>query len=298
MTVDLFDFKKEKICTIPVGDDHVPFTLGLYIDYFKLSKVRLYMSTEMKDCDSDNDSEFSDSVFEQSPFDNQPGILSKQDDRVESPCSMQDSLIGTSKEREQLKNFIDEAYAESLSADQAKSMQAMMHDTPIHAVDIVYDQPNDSLGESLDELRKVRAGRLSVEPSVSDPHYIVSVRHPSLGVVTRLFSLSDLMFCVYDWIGSLHKSPKYFQLCKYSGGWIHPENSVQCADKCMLVMVECDDPVVFSSDEELIPRGFGPLISSPSPPFPKIIDPIPEECPTTIMVDDEDDTECYRESPA
>ena len=49
-------------------------------------------------------------VFEQSPFDNQPGMLSKQDDRVESLCSTQDSLIGTPKEREQLKNLIDEAY--------------------------------------------------------------------------------------------------------------------------------------------------------------------------------------------
>ena len=118
----------------------------------------------------------------------------------------------------------------------------------------------------------------------------MSVRHLSLGVVTRLFSLTDLMFSVYDWVGSLHDSPKYFQLCKYSGGCVSPQESISCADKCMLTMVECDHPVVFSSDEqEVIPKGFGPFLSSSLIGDSINMDPIPTECPTTIVVDDEDE---------
>ncbi|XP_028409542.1 uncharacterized protein LOC114532163 [Dendronephthya gigantea] len=262
----------------------------LYIDYFKLSKVRLYLSTMINeehddDIDSDNNSEISDSVLEHSVLDDEPVpvVSDEQENAAPHLLNTDDSLIGTSKEREQLKNLIDKAYEESLLADQNKSLQTLRKGIP-RPVDI--HQTDDSL----DELREVRTGRLSEEPDVSDPHYIVSVRHLSLGVVTRLFSLTDMMFSVYDWIGSLHKSPKYFQLCNYSGGCLSPQESVKIADRCMLVMVESEYPVPFSPDEELIPKGFGPLSSSP-PGNAIVIDPIPEKCPTTIMVDDESDIE-------
>jgi hypothetical protein len=290
MKLDLFNFKKEKVCSMPMEGENVPFTLGLYIDHFKLSKVRLYLSTMQEenntdsDHDSDHDSEFSDSVFEQSPFDDlmvqPPEFAHTITDPQSSKSNTQDILIGTSKEREKLKTLIEKAYEESLLADQARSSE--MPDN----LDGVCEQVDDSA----DELRNTGAGRLPEELNVYDPHYIVSVRHLSLGVVTCLFALTDLMFSVYDWVGSLHSSPKYFQLFKYSGGCVSPQESISCADKCMLTMVECDHPVVFSSDEEdVIPKGFGPLLSSSFIDNAISMDPISTECPAVIMVDDDKD---------
>ena len=258
----------------------------LEINYhFKLSKVRLYLSTMLEDDNSksDHESELSDSVLEQFPFHDhtvqQPEFAHTV--TVPNSSNAQDSLIGTSSEREKLKSFIDKAYEESLLADQAKSTQI----TENASGDFVCDHD-----DSVDVLRNIRAGRLPEEPNVYDPHYIVSVRHLSLGVVTRLFALTDLMFSVYDWVGSLHNSPKYFELRKYSGGCVSPQESVSIADKCMLTMVAYDHPVAFSSDEEeVIPKGFGPLFSSSCIGDAINNDPIPTECPATIMVDHNDD---------
>ena len=73
---------------------------------------------------------------------------------------------------------------------------------------------NESVGE--DELQRARIGRLPNEPEIDEPHFIVSVPHVTRGIVTRLFSDTYLMCSVYDWIGSLDGSPKYFQLRKYT----------------------------------------------------------------------------------
>ena len=74
MKLDLLNFKKGNESAIPLGDDHVSFTSGLYIDFFKVSKVRLYLSTMMNEennggIESDNNSEYSDSVLHQSLLD-------------------------------------------------------------------------------------------------------------------------------------------------------------------------------------------------------------------------------------
>jgi hypothetical protein len=48
--------------------------------------------------------------------------------------------------------------------------------------------------------------------------------------------------------------------------------------------------VVFSSDEEdVIPKGFGPLLSSSFIDNAISMDPISTECPAVIMVDDDKD---------
>jgi hypothetical protein len=57
---DLLTFNKESISTIRVDDKDVPFTVQAYIDHFKLSKIRLYLYTEVKE----DEDEHSDDLFE------------------------------------------------------------------------------------------------------------------------------------------------------------------------------------------------------------------------------------------
>ena len=52
MEVDLLTFKREKISTIQLDGKDSLFTLELYIEAFKLSRVRLYLSTKAKHDDT------------------------------------------------------------------------------------------------------------------------------------------------------------------------------------------------------------------------------------------------------
>ncbi|CAB4020023.1 Hypothetical predicted protein, partial [Paramuricea clavata] len=53
--------------------------------------------------------------------------------------------------------------------------------------------------KDVNDLKRIRNGRLPKEPYASDPHYIVFVRHLSLGVLTCMFSLDDSVYYMYDW---------------------------------------------------------------------------------------------------
>ena len=46
----------------------------------------------------------------------------------------------------------------------------------------------------INNLKMIRNERLPKEPCPSDPHYVVSIRHLSLGVLTRRFSLDDFVY--------------------------------------------------------------------------------------------------------
>ena len=200
---DLLTFNKESISTIRVDDKDVPFTVQAYIDHFKLSKIKLYLYTEIKE----DEDEQSDDLFE-SDSDQDIVNISMYNDahlqsRNEEPDILsEDHLIGSSKQREELKECIDKAYQESLAADQAKPSVNV----------VVIDETEHHQKENTDanDLRKTRNERLPKEPCASEPHYIVSVRHLSLGVLTRMFSQDDCAYSIYDWIGSLEDSPLHF----------------------------------------------------------------------------------------
>lgn len=103
---------------------------------------------------------------------------------------------------------------------------------------------------------KTRNERLPKGLRASEPHYIVSVRQLSLGVLTRMFSQGDCAYSIYDWISSLEDSPLHFQLCTYSGQYVSPSDNVKSVDKSMLVMVPSIEPVAFSPHETVSLRGF------------------------------------------
>ncbi len=61
-------------------------------------------------------------------------------------------------------------------------------------------------------LKKEQRDRLPPEPQIEEDHVLVNVRHVVLGIITRAFEPESKMFAVYNWIGSLDESPRYFAL--------------------------------------------------------------------------------------
>eukprot|EP00111_Clytia_hemisphaerica_P012955 TCONS_00038057-protein len=65
------------------------------------------------------------------------------------------------------------------------------------------------------------------EPDLTDDFVIVCVRHPGLGVLTRMFFANEQMMNVYYWIGSLSHDPLFFQLTDYKNEICYPDDRIQ-----------------------------------------------------------------------
>lgn len=101
--------------------------------------------------------------------------------------------------------------------------------------------------KDLEELRMRRERRVPCKPTSNG--VVVSVRHNDLGVVTRRFPSSGTMCGVYDWIGQLSQTPKYFRLTKMPNIILYPDVNVAEADKELLSMVEDSVPLPLAADE-------------------------------------------------
>ena len=276
---NLLTFDKEPISGLHIDSREVPFTLQAYINLFKLSKIRLYLCTETKEDDGDltDDSFESDSGGESfiniSLLDN-PQLQSCNE---EHDIQNEDGLIGSSKQRQNVKELIDDACEESLYVQTVVVPEETDH--------------REEESRDVNNLKMIRNERLPKEPCPSDPHYVVSVRHLSLGVLTRRFSLDDFVYSIYDWIGSFPDSPEHFQLCTYSGDCLSPSDGVKSVDKCMLVMVPSMEPVIFSPHETVSLRGFGPAArnSLKSVPDGFILESVSEHCPPNFMQNDDEE---------
>ena len=164
-------FGDEDVMTFKVGnfkgeEVEEQFTLAKYVAKYKLTKVRLYLLTRTID---NNDSELLKPVF-----DNGHDTFS-------------DGLLGTSAERNSLREDQDKEYLDSLRKDQEKE-QAKQEE-------LLRRQEEFAIQESLREAREMR---VPAKPDISEVHVKVSVRHVTLGVITRKFPKSDYVGTVYD----------------------------------------------------------------------------------------------------
>jgi len=71
-----------------------------------------------------------------------------------------------------------------------------------------------------------RRSRVELEPDLVEPHVVVSINHPTLGIKTRFFKPSSLFVAVYDWIGSIAEKPKFFDLKNDGGILMQPDLSL------------------------------------------------------------------------
>ena len=80
--------------------------------------------------------------------------------------------------------------------------------------------------EELENLRLRRELRVPSEPEDgSDNCVTIRVRHQLLGIVSRNFGNESFVSAVYDWIGSLNVSPKFFSLSTRPEEVIHPDEN-------------------------------------------------------------------------
>ena len=208
------------------------FTLERYIEEHKLSKVRLYILSRISTQEKESE------VHENSDDDND--LLTPAFDNATSS-----RLVGSSEERRVLRALQEKEYLDLLAADQEKESEKQE--------ELLRCQERASRQE---RLRQARASRLSKEPEVNEPHFIVSVRHPIVGVQTRRFERKGEVGTVYDWVGSLSLTPEYFTLSMPDNANLHPSVPIETVHRVILSMCACEEGPAFP-DEDVCFQGFG-----------------------------------------
>lgn len=243
MTLKVGNFKGEEV--------EEQFTLAKYIAKYKLTKVRLYLLTRTMD---DNDSELLKPVF------------------GNGRDTVSDGLLGTSNERNSLREDQDKEYVDSLRKDQEKE-QAKQEE-------LLRRQEEFAIQESLREAREMR---VPAEPDIIEVHVKVSVRHITLGVITRKFPKSGHVGTVYDWVGSLSLTPEYFTLSMVGNMDLDPALPIETVDQTTLSMHECDKCPPFP-DETVCFHGFVALSDIPSED--NMWEPVSEKPPLVLLEDE------------
>ena len=135
-----------------------------------------------------------------------------------------------------------------------------------------------------ESVRQAREKRLPTEPDLNEEHVKVSVRHVTLGVITRKFSKSGHVGTVYDWVGSLGLPPEYFTLSMVGNMNLNPALPIETVDKAVLSMYECGESPPFP-DEMVCFLGFGTPSEIPSED--NICEPVSEKPPFLLLEEDE-----------
>ena len=126
--------------------------------------------------------------------------------------------------------------------------------------------------------------RVPAEPDISELHVKVSVRHITLGVITRKFPKSGHIGTVYDWVGSLSLTPKYFTLSMVGSMDLDPALPIETVDQATLSMLDCDESPPFP-DETVCFHGFGAPSEIPSED--NMWEPVSEKPPLVLLEEDE-----------
>ena len=166
-------------------------------------------------------------------------------------------FIGSSEEREQLIKEIDLAYQESLKADELKTVTSKEenHNTINFDPDLDVIEKSNINNEEATRIRNARCKRVFPELSASEEKFMVSVRHPTLGKLQRLFTQQATVSALYDWVGSLNDYPIYFKLVHLSKE-LKPTERLASYRNSVLNVSECIEPVRFEEEEEATCAGY------------------------------------------
>ena len=246
----------------PIQSD---ITLEDYIRQHSLTHVRLYLLTRKRTMNDIFDRMFEDESsgdeFEIKTYHSSPSVSNISDEDLPVPFSedtkrainwpkttishqstvlppRNSDLVGSSVERQYLKDEIDKAYQNSLKSDQEK---------------YALKKEKEKEDKRLTDLMETRKNRVPPEPALSEDCVTVTVRHTILGPKVRLFHASSTMCVVYDWIGSLSLQPEHFKLT-FHNAFILPEKPIT---SCVLNMIDTDTAICMSPSGTVSFRGFG-----------------------------------------
>lgn len=161
-----------------------------------------------------------------------PSPITVESDESSYEENESNNLIGTSQERKLLMDDMQKEYEESLIADQKKEADKL------------------KVQQDEDELRRLQEKRQSRVLPVPDIGCTIRVRHPTLGVISRLFKPSSTMQAAYDWVGSLSLKPKFFSLMSsFPVKLIYPDEKIEHYASTVCVTEERDTAVPLSHCE-------------------------------------------------
>ena len=237
MYISLGNYAGDPVDNMEDGNDILPFSAERYKSVTGFALPSIYLLSRSKESVDYNDSD--DDLV-------RPAFESTSNDESEN-VFQSSALIGSSSEREVFFNDLEQQVAESAAADKAKqAAKEMIEQERRSNMENEIAKVKEE-AETLEKLRNAREQRVPPEPS--DDGVLISVRHIDLGVVTRAFPLSCTMSAVYDWIGSLSRTPKHFRLSKAPNSTMYPDQSVTEADRELLSMFEESVPLPLAPDE-------------------------------------------------
>ena len=152
------------------------------------------------------------------------------------------SLIGTSAERAKELEEMNGEYEESLRVDREKARRKEDLETLVRNA--------EETTKRLETLRRCREQAVGSKPEIEDPHTLVSVRHLTLGVVTRGFHINSTYEEVYNWVGSLALEPEHFHLLDFHR--VQVEVSCPLTEKYGILNMEASEEPVYEVDTEII----------------------------------------------
>ena len=209
------------------GDEikHEGFSLAAYIAEHKLSKVRMYLFSKVE--------EGNETISLSDSEEDLPTAFESRNEGAQSSSI----LLGSSSERKNFGEQQDKKFRESLLLNQF--------------ADFEKEQVEKSMKDELDKsefLYKSRCERVPEEPGVDDRHAMVSVRHVTLGVISRRFPRSCQISSLYDWVGSLSRYPAHFNLSSSGISNLHSTSSITLVDRALINMAECDEGTTFPDE--------------------------------------------------
>ena len=176
-TFDLANFKGEAIDKLKDSDGHEqPFTMQGYFETYKLTRVQLYLTCQP--CEDSDDEVLMTNVFGPSTSNSQSSKTPQSKGKAWRH-QLHAQLENERKLWQNLKKEQDEEFQKCLELDRKK--QAAL------------EGEIEELSK-LEELRSIKASRVSAEPESGSAHVLMVAQHPFQGRVTRFFSAAENVF--------------------------------------------------------------------------------------------------------
>lgn len=280
-TFDQANFKGEAIDKLKDSDGHEqPFTMQGYFETYKLTRVQLYLTCQP--CEDSDDEVLMTNVFGPSTSNSQSSKTPQSKGKAWRH-QLHAQLENERKLWQNLKKEQDEEFQKCLELDRKK--QAAL------------EGEIEELSK-LEELRSIKASRVSAEPESGSARVLMVAQHPFQGRVTRFFSAAEKMVAVYDWLGSLDLHPEHFSLQVNPATTISPEEGIFGYEGVVMYMRALDEPLLMgTSSPEISFIGFGTgtsydeistLDEACESPSLLAIDPVTETLPQQLMELDEE----------
>lgn len=263
MNIDLATFQCtpiENTITTSSGDV-IPFTIQNYASNSRCTRLKIYLTTckKVKEETEKPIVEIEDDLNDAHKYEYAMELddYASDDGLMKSCLTNETQLIGSSQERNALRQTQNKEFEEALKKDIEKELakQEKMKDEKIALEKL----------EEINRLKNASKERIPAEPGISDPHVEIRVNHAIDGLMKRRFPSNENMSAVYDWVTSIKTTPEYFYLKDFSNHIFLPAMSVESARNETLYMADKDPEIQLDgSEDEVTIKDYSLIYSVPN----------------------------------